>query len=79
MESIPANDLLQWEKWNVSNSVTAQQSVEPVSRPEAKSGRNNPSQTPLFPSNLGKRKPIVEKLVTNVSQLGSAVWSDIFQ
>jgi hypothetical protein len=79
MESIPANDLLQWEKWNVSNSVTAQQSVEPVSRPEAMSGRNNPSQTPLFPSNLGKRKPILEKLVSNVSLLGTTAWTDIFQ
>jgi hypothetical protein len=79
MESIPANDLVQWEKWNVSNNVTAQQAIVPVSRPDAMSGRNNPSQPQSCRSNPGKRKPILEKLVTNVTQLGSPVWTDIFQ
>ncbi|MFM9020633.1 MAG: hypothetical protein ACKOOA_04835 [Sediminibacterium sp.] len=75
---IAANDLVQWEKWNVSNSVTAQQSVQQATQQDANSLRNIPNQS-SFRSNLGKRKPILEKLVSNVSLLGTPVWADIFQ
>ena len=75
---IAANDLVQWEKWNVSNSVTAQQSVQQATQQDANSLRNIPNQS-SFRSNPGKRKPILEKLVSNVSLLGTPVWADIFQ
>ena len=74
---IAANDLVQWEKWNVSNSVTAQQSVQQATQQDANSLRNIPNQS-SFRSNPGKRKPILEKLVSNVSLLGTPVWADIF-
>jgi len=75
---IAANDLVQWEKWNVSNSVTAQQSVQQATQQDANSLRNIPNQS-SFRSNPGKRKPMLEKLVSNVSLLGTPVWTDIFQ
>ena len=75
---VTANDLVQWEKWNVSNSIPAQPSVELASQPEPVSYQRNPSPQ-SFRSNTGKRKPILEKLVSNVSLLGSTAWTDIFQ
>jgi hypothetical protein len=75
---IAAIDLMQWEKWNVSNSIPAQPSVELASQPETVSYQRNPSPQ-SFRSNTGKRKPILEKLVSNVSLLGSTAWTEFFQ
>jgi hypothetical protein len=75
---VTANDLVQWEKWNVSNSIPAQPSIELASQREPISYQRNPSQQSIR-SNTGKRMPILEKLVSNVSLLGSTAWTDIFQ
>lgn len=74
---VTANDLVQWEKWNVSNSIPAQPSLQLASQPEPISYQRNPSPQ-SFRSNTGKRIPILEKLVSNVSLLGSTAWTDIF-
>lgn len=75
---VTANDLVQWEKWNVSNSIPAQPSLQLASQPEPVSYQRNPSPQ-SFRSNTGKRMPILEKLVSNVSLLGTTAWTDIFQ